>query len=381
MSAAAQIRPSNPWDFDDHGLSEIMAEIAHRADEAETRGLGPDIALLLDAGLLRACLSSAKGGADIGLTAGSAEQTFTILRWLGRANLSVGRLFEGHVNALKLVHLYGHPDLQERIGKEVEDGALLGVWGADGKQALRFQRTDHNFRLEGQKIFASGLGYVRFAIVSLKEREIEDASTRLAILEVSDTERQDAAAWQASGMRATQSGTFEFTGLEFCEQQLLGKASDYEREPYFDGGVWRYCAVHLGGAESLLHHCCAMLSKNGRIDDPLQLTRMSRGMALCRAMASLLRETAVRVEAARPENAADVDKAVAAALLARQFTEESCTEIVALVEKSLGTAAYMPSAVERIRRDLSLFVRQAAPDSKLLKAGRLILSQAADLPW
>ena len=37
----------------------------------------------------------------------STGELFDALVALGRANLSAGRIFEGHVNAIKLLHLYG----------------------------------------------------------------------------------------------------------------------------------------------------------------------------------------------------------------------------------------------------------------------------------
>ena len=269
----------------------------------------------------------------------------------------------------------------------MRNGALLGVWGADGRRPLRFSRHGDRLRLDGEKAFASGLGLVRFAVVTLREQGGPDGAeagpARLAAVDVSDRARQDPAAWTASGMRATASGRFDFTGLEIEGDQCLGLPGDYEREPHFEGGIWRYCAIHLGGADSLVELWRAALAARGRLADPLQLTRYARAMALCRAMASLLRDTALSVEAAAGGDPARIDAAVADALLARQFTEESCVEILALAEKSLGTAAHVAgSPIERVRRDLSMFIRQAAPDAKLLKAGHLLANAAAATrPW
>ena len=45
---------------------------------------------------------------------------------VGRANLSAGRLFEGHVNAVKLLHLHGGPT------DGIAQGELRGVWAPTG---------------------------------------------------------------------------------------------------------------------------------------------------------------------------------------------------------------------------------------------------------
>ena len=151
------------------------------------------------------------------------------------------------------------------------------------------------------------------------------------------------------------------------------QAGDYQREPHFEGGVWRYCAAHLGGAEALVDLWRDALSSRGRLDDPLQLTRLGRAAALCRAMAACIRAAAQQVETCDPGSESAVEIAVADVLLARQFTEEACVEVLALAEKSLGTMAHgIGSPIERVRRDLSLFIRQAAPDAKLIRAARIM---------
>ncbi|MFW7266454.1 acyl-CoA dehydrogenase [Gluconacetobacter sp. Hr-1-5] len=365
------------------GHDALMQWLANRADRAETdpAGLAPEIDAIRQAGLLAACLPETEGGEGLGLGAETAHDTCTLLRQLGRANLSVARLFEGHMNAVKLLHLYGGPDVWEHVAQAVGNGALLGVWGADGPHPLRGFGAGGRLRLEGEKIFASGLGLVHFAVVTLRDGNDDDGPSRLALVDVSDGARQDLSAWKASGMRATASGRFDFTGQEIDPGHLVGQPGDYMREPHFEGGIWRYCAAHLGGAEALVDLWRAALTSRGRLDNPMQLARYARAVALCHAMASLLRDTAQTVEAAAAKPQDMIDEAVAGALLARQFVEESCVQILQLAEKSLGTAAYVTGTpIDRTRRDLSMFLRQAAPDAKLLKAARL-LTGAQGAPW
>ncbi|MFT8776640.1 MAG: hypothetical protein ABF893_08290 [Gluconacetobacter liquefaciens] len=365
------------------GHDALMRWLASRADSAETdpAGLAPEIDAIRQVGLLAACLPHSEGGEGLGLGAEAAHDTCTLLRRLGHANLSIARLFEGHMNAVKLLHLYGGPDVWERVAPAIGDGALLGVWGADGPRPLRGFGAGGRLRLEGEKIFASGLGLVHFAVVTLRDGNDDDGPSRLALVDVSDSARQDLSAWKASGMRATASGRFDFTGLEIDAGHLVGQPGDYMREPYFEGGIWRYCAAHLGGAEALVDLWRDALTCRGRLDNPMQLARYARAVALCHAMASLLRDTAQTVEAVAAKPQDMIDEAVAAALLARQFVEESCVRILQLAEKSLGTASYVTGTpIERIRRDLSMFLRQATPDAKLLKAGRL-LTGAQGAPW
>lgn len=375
MRTAAPARKKLWTEFPIGDFSTLMASIAERADEAERdpAGLTVEIAALAEAGLLAACLPVDRGGTGLGIDSRTAARVFTLLRELGRANLSVGRLFEGHINAIKLIELYAAPAWKECAFDAVAEGALLGVWGADGRRPLRFSRVGDGIRLDGEKQFASGLGLVRFAIVTMRAGEQRGGPPQLALLDVSDPARQDPAAWTATGMRATLSGRYDFSGITIDSAQCIGRPGDYEREPHFEGGVWRYCAVHLGGAEALVELWRQALAARGRLDDPFQIARFARANGLCRAMYHFLLTTSQTVEQAAVSNEAAIEAAVADALLARQFTEDCCVEILALAEKSLGTSAHMVGSLERMRRDLSLFIRQAAPDAKLLKAGRHLL--------
>lgn len=372
-----------PYDFP--GLETALNAIRARADRTDRDGIGlsDEIRLLAGTGLFQACLPISAGGIGLGLGQDSKTTVVALhkLRQLGRANLSVARLFEGHINAVKLIALYGRPNHWTRLFPTIRDGALVGVWGADGKKSLTFYRhPGGTLRLDGEKCFASGLGHLSHAVVTL--REGADALPQLAVIDVTDSTRQHRGAWQASGMKATTSGVFDFTGLIVEEDVLFGEPGDYEREPHFEGGIWRYCAAQLGGADAIVTEWRTYLMNHGRTNDPFQLMRLARATALCRAAATMLEDCALKVEAAHSGSPDQVDRAVLGSLLARQFIEETCVEVMMLAEKSLGVAAHLLSnPIERMRRDLSLYIRQSAPDAKLLKAGQILCQLGEDSAW
>ena len=63
------------------------------------------------------------------------------------------------------------------------------------------------------------------------------------------------------------------------------------------------------------------------------------------------------------------------ALLAREVTRQSCDDVLSSVEQALGMAAHDgASAIERMRRDLRLYLCQAAPDAKLARAADGLLT-------
>jgi alkylation response protein AidB-like acyl-CoA dehydrogenase len=82
------------------------------------------------AGLLTAALSPALGGVGLGEPA-AALALLQVLYHVGRGNLAVGRLFEGHVNALLLVQRFGTPAQVARYAADAQAGHLFGVWNTE----------------------------------------------------------------------------------------------------------------------------------------------------------------------------------------------------------------------------------------------------------
>lgn len=345
--------------------SELEAAIAAHAAACDAGdSLAPDLALLGAQGWRTAPLPVEAGGRGWAHGAAGVPPLLQALRLLGRANLSVARLFEGHVNAIKLVQLYGTAEQQAEIAEAVTDGAWLGVWGADGAPPV----TLHDQTLAGVKAFASGLGLIERAVVSVNT----PAGAQLTLARVDDPARADPSSWRVCGMRATLSGTYRFDGVEV---QLLGQPGDYGREPWFEGGVWRYCAAHLGGAEALRDLAMAHLrARSGLVDgDADALRRVGQLATLCETARLWITEAGHKTETAG--GAGKGEGAAGYALLARAVTEDCCTQVMTVTERVLGTAGHREGhAADRVRRDLSLFLRQADLDGKARRAATALLA-------
>ncbi|UVI39664.1 acyl-CoA dehydrogenase family protein [Qipengyuania spongiae] len=352
----------------------LVAPIAGRASLTDSidGDLGPDVQTLRKAGWLCACLSSADGGQGWGTDPAGSLAALDALRILGRANLSVARLFEGHMNAVKLIALYGDDRQRAASVAEVRRGALLGVWGADDPDyPVTMACEGGEIRLAGAKRFASGLSLVDRAIVIVPDA---DGGPYMLLAPTNAVERSDATGWKMAGMRATRSGRYDFSGLVLSDDSLLGQKGDYLREPHFEGGIWRYCAAHLGGAEALYKTMLAELTARGRTDDPDQRRRIVACATALETSRLWLRRCAREIEA----DDAPPGKTTLA-LLAREVTEAACRTTMEIVDRSLGMKAHEEgSAVERMKRDLSLFLCQAAPDAKRERAGRALVA-ACDL--
>ena len=351
-----------------HDVAPNLEGRAAAADRGEAT-LAADLEDLHMAGLIRAPLGVFAGGVGLCWEPGAVAGGVDVLRVLGRANLAVARLFEGHVNAVKLVTLYGTPATQARVARAVRGGALMGVWGANGVRPVTLREGRDGIVLDGRKRFASGLGLVSLAVISATDG---NGTTRLVLAPADDARRADESPWQVSGMRATASGDFEASGLALDFDALLGGPDDYYCEPHFQGGVWRYAAAQLGAIEALVEAMRADLAARGTLSDPHQAARFARAAMACETARLWVREAALAVEAP------DADPGSATrAVLARLAVERAATETMVEVDRALGTAAhFLGHPVERIRRDLSFYLRQTSPDDALHTASLALASRA-----
>jgi len=352
---------------DEAAIAAALAEVARRAPHADagSEDLGPSLDALRAAGLFRALAAYAEPAPGEQVIDGIV----TLLRRIGRANLSVGRLVEGHLNAHRLVALYGTTAQRASVDAAIADGALLGVWGADGAPPVSFDVQGDRLVLIGGKRFASGLGLVSPAVISVRT----DAGPQLLLVPSRATERMDPTAWATTGMKATLSGTFDFDGMTVGADALLGQPGDYGREPHFEGGVWRYAALHVGGMEALAEAARRHAVDGGFADDPLAAARLADLALACETGRLWVERAAFRVEA---DGAGETD--VAYVLLAREAVERACLTVIETVDRLIGAASFFEGhPVERIRRDLSFFLRQANLDGKRAKAARSVAGSDA----
>ncbi len=89
-----------------------------------------DISDLRRLGLLAAPVPTAEGGAGLGEEPG-AGRLMEVLRLLGYGSLALGRLYEGHINALQLIARYGDAGQRARLFSDARAGHLFGVWNTE----------------------------------------------------------------------------------------------------------------------------------------------------------------------------------------------------------------------------------------------------------
>jgi alkylation response protein AidB-like acyl-CoA dehydrogenase len=328
-------------------LMKVAVAIAARAAACDQDGVYPveDIDDLRREGLMRMFARPAEP---------DATELMNVLRVIGRANLSVGRIYEGHVNGAKLVSWYGSQAQRARLAANIDAGHSLAVWATEAPPGVTLLREGAGWRLDGAKIFATGAGHVDSALITAR---LSDERKQLVWVNLrGHTDRSDPFRWQVRGMRATVSGSFDFTGMEVETDDLVGEPGDYEAEPRFTAGAWRFAAVQLGGVEALVVLLRERLQTSGGEGDAIHRARFAAAVSAARTAALWVEKAALMAEAL------DADS-VPLTLMTRGVVEEAGLLVMDIVARTLGTRAFFNShPADRIARDLGLYLRQAKPD-------------------
>jgi alkylation response protein AidB-like acyl-CoA dehydrogenase len=297
----------------------------------------------------------------------------------GYADLSYGRLFEGHVNALELVGRLGTAEQRERAHADAAGGKLFGVWNTqEPRDGVTIVTTAGRRLLRGRKTFASGAGTVARGLISAA---LPDGRRQLLLLRMDEIATTvDRFSWRPIGMEQSDSYAVSFDDVPVRDEDLIGKPDTYEDAPWFLGGAFRYIAVQTGGLARLRAELLAYLDGLGRGANAFQQIRV--------AEIAVAAETAERWIDAGSDAWAAFDEApsaeraeaiVALADLARVAVEKAAFEIMERVEKAVGARGLLdPLPFGRLLRDLTMYVRQPAPDATLVRiAERDVASHAS----
>jgi len=277
---------------------------------------------------------------------GAVRRLDPVLRRIGGADLSLGRLFEGHVNAAQLIEVYGDPGQRAVLADDLAAARIFGVWNTEPAPM-----TIEGGILHGAKSFATGAGHIDRALITARD---QDGDKRMVLVDIAGlAERADNSGWQVRGMKGTQSGRFDFTGMP---ANIVGASGDYEREPRFSAGAWRFAAVQIGAAESLVRHWRAHLVETGKGDDPIQRLRFGQSVGAVRSAGLWVAQAAQAAEAGAAN-------AIPLVLMARGLVEDAALQAMEGAARAVGTASFFAgSRIDRITRDLGLYLRQPVPD-------------------
>jgi hypothetical protein len=292
-----------------------------------------------------------------------AGELLALLRLLyatGKVDLPLGRLFEGHVDAMQIVSRYGSPAQRTALADAVAAGAALGVWNADlSGEALRLD----GMTLTGGKSFASGAGILSHALVTVDA----DGGRQLILLDLARTAPAvDESFWRVVGMQRSATHIVRWQAAAIEPGDLIGAPGDYVRQPWFSGGALRFAAVQAGGIAALCDRTRDHLVTSGRAADPHQAGRLAALYGLAEAAAGAVRSAAAgwfdREDARLPLVSA-----------ARAAVYEAGGRAIALAQEAVGVQVlFVGHPLAAAVTDLSVYLRQPGPDAERMAVGAAV---------
>lgn len=337
-------------------------------------------AFLHETGLLACALPRRFGGCGLDLGGGRTGPLLGILKQIGYGDLSTGRLFEGHINALQLIELFGNQEQIESTAEDVlEHGRRFAVWNTDAGDVTRIVPGEEHQHLEGAKSFASGREHIERPLITA---QLPDGGRQLVVVPMEDAcIRVERGWWDPIGMEASESVIVDFSGTEISRAHLIGGAGDYLRQPWFFGGAVRFAAVQLGGAEALFDETRQHLQRLERTADPYQQQRAGQIAILIESGNHWLRGCARQFDTVGAMNLEQhADHLVSYVHMARTAIERICLDVIELCIRAVGAQGVARAGrFQQIVRDLNLYLRQPAPDAALAAAGKHALNSERPL--
>ncbi len=305
---------------------------------------------------------TARAGSTLPLPGdGRTMDRFVALAEVSAVDLSLGRLFEGHADAVAIL---------AEAGRTPPPASVLGVWAAQRRGAdLVVTRHGEGWRLRGRKPWASGGRVLTHALVTAV------GSDGIGLFEVPVTEDNLArvpGSWPAVGMARSDSAEVEID-VVVGPDGLVGPPGWYVNRPGFWFGSVGVAACWLGGALGLVRALRADLTE--RQADPHQLAHLGAAMTRCTAMARDLAWAAGCIDADRDDPEPMMRRI---ALEVRHLVEQGCLEILVHVGRAGGAGPLCHDrAQSRRMADLPVYIRQHHAERDTEALGRYFVADGA----
>ena len=345
-------------------LDGALASIAGGAAELDRAPCFPREAFfrLGDAGALAATVGAVRADASV-------APEWAMLRAVAAADASVGRILDGHLNAVERLEVAAEPELRERELAAVGAGErLLGVWGADpgpgeGEPA-RLRDAGRGLVLRGIKTFCSGAGGVDAALVMVGTDD--GTAPALALVECGAEVEVDRSWYRAAGLRASESHRVVFNDAPVTA--VLGEPGELARDPWFSRDAMRTAASWAGMVDAAASAALAELAAR-RPDDPL--ARLAAGrIEAARGTVDAWLERAARVADAALDPGPDAASPRATGIAMRAEIDRAAKAILEAAAAACGSHQFVTGGpLDRARRDLETFLLQHRLDPLLAKLG------------
>jgi alkylation response protein AidB-like acyl-CoA dehydrogenase len=365
-----------------------------RADHYDATATFPfeDFEDLFRAGLLAPAIPTEHGGLGLGPYRGGVFALWMMTKELAKADLSLARCWEGHVNSLVLLDGIATESQKERwFGGVVQRGEKWVAWSGEPQapapgETARFgttlRRQDSGYVIEGTKVFATSAGAAQWAILlsstagpgaARHATAARDTVLMLACNLSDPTVEVDGSWWNPIGMRATVSHLVRFHGTFIPEENVLGYPGQYLTENWQTCFIPHYAASFLGAAEGAYEYALEHIRKQCKGGDPYVQQHAGQMSINVDTGYLWLKHVADLWEEGRHEEART------AGIRARHLIETLAEDTVKRAIRACGARSLnRPSALERIYRDLSFYVRHDNADHISATVGKSVLGDAHD---
>ncbi|MEU3184019.1 acyl-CoA dehydrogenase family protein [Streptomyces sp. NPDC006923] len=287
--------------------------------------------------------------------AGRTRERFHALSRLGREDLSLARLGEGHLDATAILH--------ELNGPRPEPGERWGVWAAQPPgPGLTAERDGDGWRLGGVKPYCSGAHVCTHALVTADTPE----GRRLFAVRLAEPGvRPVPGTWQAVGMAGSDTPDVTFSAVP---AEPVGGAGDYLDRPGFQHGGVGVAACWLGGAHAVAD--ALVVSARERVPGDRVAAHLGAVDMLLSTAETVLERAAADIDA-DPLDA--LGGAGVRGLRVRALVEKVCTEVLGHVGRALGAGPLCHDARHaRAVADLTVYIRQHHAEADLAALGRQV---------
>jgi alkylation response protein AidB-like acyl-CoA dehydrogenase len=360
-------------------------------DEAATFP-AEDFKDLFEAGLLASAVPREYGGLGLGPYRGDVFTLWMMTKELAKADLSLARCWEGHTNSIVLLDGMAS-ESQKALWFEgvVQRGEKWVAWSGEPQArkpgepltvGTTVEKVQAGYVVDGNKVFSTSATGAQWAILLVNtagpggvRHATASPDTQLMLAcDLSDPSfTVDPTWWDPIGMRATVSYLVRFKRTFIPETQVIGYPGQYLKEGWQTCFIPHYAATFLGAAEAAYDYAIEYLTSQNKGADPYVQHHVAKMSINVETAHLWLRHVATLWETGRHE------EAQIAGSRARHIIEHLAEDAIQHGIRACGARCLnRPSALERIFRDLSFYIRHDNDDHILAMIGKSLLGQAYD---
>ncbi|MES2946373.1 MAG: acyl-CoA dehydrogenase [Pseudomonadota bacterium] len=296
--------------------------------------------------------------------AGATLDRWRALAAVGQFDLSLTKLYEGHTDALAILHELEAENLQTRTG-------AWCVWAAEapGGRTLIEACGKGQVRLSGAKFWCSGAIGGDHAL--LTAWEANGSGPHLVALPLKQSGITiDSSRWKAVGMASSLSVNVLFDG---AVAYRVGAEKDYLTRPGFWHGGAGIAACWYGGAAGIASELRRSLLVSASADAKgYKLASLGKIELALGETAAVLREAATWIDAHPQDDASRV------ALTTRLSAERCAKLVIDEVGKTMGAGPFcLIEKFARATADLPVFIRQSHAERDFAALGERCLMREA----